>query len=316
MSVEYFTLTLDPLDNSINDTDLSEGLKQAYIDVFTILVQNPTDVDKSIAVFENYYESLIPAIITSNASTVPISQNNISNKVVQIDMDGNLIAANNQPSFAVSKEQSKNLLGSVEKQKGNEILIADSVNKRAIIIDIPTQKIKWEYNSDRYVVDAHMVLKDQITIKINNSNYVSDDVVVNKGQMAIWENNMNFPIVIYSGDISGVDVNVNFDIDSYGDTFKSIVLNEGERWSFTFNNEGEMPWFSYPNIYSGKIIVSDYKISSANQYILIESDSLESPFTSSAIKIDCWGNILWKLDNLVNPKDVRSLLDNKTLISI
>jgi len=321
MSETYFTISLNSANNTIDDVVLPEGLKQTYIDVFAILTQNPFAVDESITRFQEYYLTQIPssaaANVASDATLAALSQMSVDNNVIQLDMDGNLIISNHQPVFATTKEESKDILGSVEKLSANEILIAD--NKRAIIVDVLTQQVKWEYNSDRYVVDAHIILQDNVTIKINNSDYVSEDIIVNKGQTVIWENELSTPIVIYSGDISDVDITVDFDGDLYGDVFKSITLNQGDRWAYKFDEEAEISWFSYPNNYVGKIVVSDYKISSANQYIILESDGKESPFTGRVVKVNCWGDILWSFGGngfMVLPRDARSMLENKVIISV
>ena len=319
MTTTYFTISLDPTNNTIDDTNLSTELKNTFNDVFVTLLQDPTNINATIDRFQVYYDKqvLLQAnVIASEVTSVLTSQMNNGNNAVQLDMDGNVIISNNQPNFATTKEEVKNILGSVEKTNSNEILIADSINKRAIIVDVITQKIKWEYKSDRYILDAHLVPQDNITIKINNSNYISSDIVVNKGQTVIWENNIVDPITIYSGDISNTDISVGFDGDLYGDVFKSITLSQGERWSFNFAEESEISWFSYPNGFVGKVIVSDYKISSANQFLLLECDGLESPYTGRLVRVDCWGNILWSFENyVVSPKDARPLLNNKVLIS-
>jgi hypothetical protein len=324
MSEIYFTMSLNQDDYTIDDAGLSDELKNIYIQAFTILSGNPYAVDETLTVFENYYEeqALAAALAESNVTsealtTVYTSVMTNETNVVQLDIDGNLVVSNNQAVFANTKEESKNILGSVDRINANEILIADAVNKRAIIVDVLTQKVKWEYRSDKYVIDAHMVLKDNITIKINRSNYDSSDIIVNQGQIVIWENNMGFPITIYSGDIEGVNLATDFDEDLYGDVFKSITLEDGERWSYRFDLQGEQKWFSYPNGFSGTIISSSYKISSDQQFIILESDGLESPFTGRAIKIDCWGNILWSCGEgfLVKPRDARTLLNGQVLIS-
>jgi hypothetical protein len=324
MSETYFTISLNPNNYTIDDTDLPEDIKSVYLKAFSALVQNPFNIEGSIAYFEDYYAektlaaALAESNVTSEATTeVFTSVMTTETNVVQLDIDGALMISNNQALFANTKEESKNILGSVDKMNANEILIADAVNKRAIIVDVLTQKVKWEYRSDKYVIDAHMVVQDNMVVKVNKSNYVSSDVIVNRGQAVIWENNMGFPITIYSGDIEGVNLATNFDEDLYGDVFKSIVLADGERWSYRFDQQGEQKWFSYPNGFSGTIISSSYKISSNQQFIILESDGLESPFTGRVVKIDCWGNILWSCGEgfLVKPRDARTLLNGQVLIS-
>jgi hypothetical protein len=321
MSSQYFTISLNPEGTTIDDVDLSDGLKQAYVDAFVILTKDPTAIDASLVPFESYYAEQNIVALANVAATTNISlafslDASSNNNVVQMDMDGNLMASNDRAIFSNTKEEAKNILGSTEKISANEILIADSVNKRAIIVDIATKKIKWMYNSDRYVIDAHIVLQNTLTVDINSSNVASDDITLNKGQTIIWENKLSTPVTIYSGNIDGIDITTNFDENLYGDLFKSIVLNQGDRWAYEFASTGDFDWFTYPNALTGTITVSNYKMSSANQFILLESDGLESSSTSRAIKIDSWGNVIWSMENfLVKPRDIRSLINNKVLIS-
>ena len=55
MGIIYFTISLDPDTNTIDATNLPEGLKQAYMDVFSILTLNPASLNESVAVFDKYY---------------------------------------------------------------------------------------------------------------------------------------------------------------------------------------------------------------------------------------------------------------------
>ena len=63
-------------------------------------------------------------------------------------------------------------------------------------------------------------------------------------------------------------------------------------------------------ISNGNIIVSDNKLSSANQFIIVESDCMESPYSGRIIKVDQYGNVLWTFGNggyLVNARDAGAL---------
>ena len=313
MSIIYFTLSLDPEKNTIADTNLPIEQQQAYIDSFAILLKDPTDASSVMSVFEIYYLSQI-TLDSSNISLIAPTRNPTINTVTQLDMDGNIVISNNQPTFSTTKEDSKELLGSVEKISSTNILIADAVNKRAIIVNTLTNRVVWEYLSDRYIIDAHLIPQDPTTININQSNCASSDVIVNNGEIVIWENSTDSPITVYSGDISGIDT-TNLDVNLYGQDFESITLETGDRWSFRFNGIGDFSWFSYPNLYTGKIIVSNEYTSGNNQFIILESDSLESTYSSKVKKIDAWGNVLAEFEGMVKPRDARPQLNNKVLIS-
>lgn len=235
--------------------------------------------------------------------------------VVQIDMDGNMLASSNQAYFASTKKESKVMHGSIEKISNNEILVADAVNKRAMIVDVSTQAVKWQYNSDRYVVSAHKITSDDVVIKILNPSD-DGDLLINQGQIVIWENTSLIPTVIYSGECT--DFGKSFNIKLYGDEFKSALLNQGERFAFKVSTAGEYYWFSYPNIVTGRILAFDAKVASENEFIIVESDGLESPFAGRVIKVDAWGNILMEFGKgyLVAPTSASPLLNNGVLISV
>lgn len=245
---------------------------------------------------------------SSNVNSVSVSG------VVQLDMDGNSIFVSDVVGNSEDKNEAKKILGGVQKIQGNEILVADSKNKRAIIIDTSNGKIKWEYNSDRYVIDARIVLRDNITILLDN-NCVDEETIVNKSQSVIWRNNTGADVIIYSGDYGDTDISVDFDSNLYGDIFESPTISDGGSWVYTFNDNQEVPWFTYPEYCKGTIISTEDKISLSNQFLILESDGLNSPFSSRVVRIDCWGNVLWEYKDMIAPRDIRSLLDNKVLIS-
>jgi hypothetical protein len=107
------------------------------------------------------------------------------------------------------------------------------------------------------------------------------------------------------------------DLTLYGGVFTSPVLDPGETFSFEFIDDGEFDWFVYPDILTGKINVTRQRLSSRDLYYILESDGLESPFTSRLIKVDSWGNILWSFGEsmIVKPRDVRPLLNGDILLS-
>ena len=54
-----------------------------------------------------------------------------------------------------------------------------------------------------------------------------------------------------------------------------------------------------------------------DNFIIVENDLLESPFSSRVIKIDSYGNILWSFGEgyIVNTRDARPLLNGDIIIS-
>ena len=242
--------------------------------------------------------------------------------VVQYDMNGNVVFSNNEAIFADSKENAKNYLGSVEKISNSELLIGDSINKRAIIsnTDLSTKqsKVIWEYNSDRFVVDFRLNIQSIKVIQINDGYVDTPISYISPGQEIKWTNNSASPVTIYSGLTTYEDFLGNPNLNLYGDDFKSSVLNSGDSYIFKFNQEGNYSWFTYPSILTGYINVTSQRLSEQDQFLILESDGLESPFSSRVIKVDSWGNAIWTFGEgyLVKPRDVRPLANNNVLISV
>ena len=241
--------------------------------------------------------------------------------VVQMAMDSEILMSNNAAIFAKTKETAKTLLGSAEKLGDQEILIGDSYNKRAIItvtdLETETPRVEWQFDSDRYVSDFHMVNRDNVVISIRDDAIDATDVFIRQGTLVIWENNSASPVSIYSGTTTYEQFQADPDLNLYGDIFKSATLEPGERFSYKFVSVGEVNWFVYPGILTGKITVTRHRVSSRDQYIVLENDGLESPFSSRVIKLDSWGNALWTFGEgyLVKPRDARPLLNNGVIIS-
>lgn len=242
--------------------------------------------------------------------------------VVQMDMDANVIMSNNAAKFAETKNDAKDILGSAEKLGDNEFLMGDSCNKRAIItytdLDTEKPKVEWQFDSDRYIPDFHIVLQNEVTITIRDDSISESSTYIRQGTLVIWDNQSTKPVTIYSGTTSYDQFQLDPDVNLYGDQFQSSVLQPGDRYSFKFVTVGEYGYFAYPDILTGQIIVTQNRISSRDQFIVLEGDGLESPFSSRAIRIDAWGNVLWSFGEayLVKPRDARPLLNNKVIISV
>lgn len=241
----------------------------------------------------------------------------IESSVVELDMDGNAIMVDSSADFARYKDEAQHMLGSVEKIGRNNLLIGDSINKRAIIVDKQTNQIIWQYDSDRNVVDFHLVNEPEITISMTDGAISLPLLYIRKGTTVIWENNSTAPISIYSGTTTYESFTENPNLNLYGDEFSSGVLQPGESYSFKFINDAQYSWFVYPSIITGYIQTTQQRLSSEDQYLILESDGLDSPFSSRLIKVDSWGNTLWSFGEgyLVKPRDARPMLNNKVLIS-
>ena len=241
--------------------------------------------------------------------------------VVQMSMTGSVLMSNNAAIFAKTKEEAKNLLGSAEKLGESEILIGDSYNKRALVTytNLTTQmpKTEWLYESDRYVPDFHILIQNDVVVYIENDSVNESNTIIRQNSTVIWQNNSASPVRILSGATTYDQFQLDPELTLYGDDFDSGILQPGERFSFKFVTVGEYHFFSYPSILTGKITVTKNRISSRDQYILLESDALESPFSSRVIKVDDYGNILWSFGEnyLVKPRDARPLLNNNVIIS-
>jgi len=212
-------------------------------------------------------------------------------------------------------------LGSAEKLGTNELLIADSVYKRAIVVytNLTTQTpiVEWQYNSDRYISDFHLVNQDDITISITDGQISETNLFARTGSTIIWENNSSSDVNVVSGYTTFDIFESDPDLALYGSTFNSGTLQPGEIYTFKFATEGSFDWFIYPSILTAKITVTTRRLSDRDQYIILENDGLESPFSSRVIKVDSWGNVVWSFGEsyLVKPRDARPLLNNGVLIS-
>jgi len=267
-----------------------------------------------------------PTTTTTTTTSIPIDNlifgtNYLDgHSVVQLSMQADTLMSNNAAVFASDKDSAQSLLGSAEKLGDSEILIGDAYNKRAIITvtDLSDEKplIEWEYDSDRYISDFHIVLQSDVTVLVNDSSIDEADVFIRQNSIIIWENNSASPIKVLSGTTDFDTFQQDPDLTLYGDIFQSPVLQPGERYSFKFVNVGEFNYFTYPDILTGSVTVTRNRLSSRDKFIILESDSLESPFSSRVIKVDSYGGILWSFGEgyLVKPRDARPTL-NGVIIS-
>jgi hypothetical protein len=289
--------------------------------------QYATEFNNRLIASANSASNVSSNVVSSVLSSIPTAELIYGSRfldghsVVQLDMQGNVIMSNNAAVFANNKEDAKTLLGSAEKLGNSEFLIGDSVNKRAIITytDLTTQRsqVEWIYESDRYIPDFHIVLQDDVLISIGNDSISPSSVFIRQGTNIIWENNSVAPVTVIYGTTSYDEFSLDPDLTLYGDLFQSQVLQPGDRYAYKFVTVGEFGWFVYPDILVGKVTVTRNRISSRDQYLVLENDGLESPFSSRVIKVDSWGNVVFEFGNsyLVKPRDSRPLLNGNIIIS-
>ena len=195
------------------------------------------------------------------------------------------------------------------------------MRKRAIItytdLEDQSTQIEWQYDSDRYISDFHIMDRSDVVVKIRDDGFDETSIFVKQGSTVIWENISSNPVTIYSGNTTLSQFLSDPDLTLYGKAFKSPTLEPGDRYQFKFESVGEFGWFIHPDILVGSIDVTKNRISSRDQFVILESDGLESPFSSRVMKVDAWGNAEWVFGEgyLVKPRDARPLLNKGVLIS-
>jgi plastocyanin len=159
--------------------------------------------------------------------------------------------------------------------------------------------------------------QDDKKIYVYDSSIVDSTLYVRQGSTVIWENKSASQFSIYSGATTYEEFTADPDLTLYGDDFESGIIDTNETYSLRFDNMGEYDWFVYPSILTGKVIVTDYRLSGFDKYYILENDGLESPFTSRLIKVNSFGNVLWSFGEgyLIKPRDIRSLLTGQIIIS-
>jgi hypothetical protein len=241
--------------------------------------------------------------------------------VAQYDLSGNLIFTNNAAKFAETKATAKSFLGGAHKIDSDEVMIADAIRQRAIIVhtDLQTQdpRIIWEYESDRLISDFQMVAQEERAISVTDSEADPDEISVRTGTTVVWHNDSSAPITIYSGKTTPATFAEDPDLSLYGDEFFSQELQPGEQYAKSFDSVEEVAWFAYPSIVTGLVNVTASRISASDQYLILEKDPKGSVFGSRVIRVDSWGNVIWTFGEgvLFDPKDVRPLEGNSVIIS-
>jgi hypothetical protein len=334
----YFRNIYAPVDLQVIPNDTS-GLAGSELSILVAKLRSPSFIE-GLSGQDNADEVILRAenvarqasgetLLTPDEDLESISTNKLifgtnyldGHSVVQLNTKGEVLFSNNAAKFAENSERAKLLLGSVEKIGDNELMIGDSLRKRAITVytdlDTNVPQIIWQFDSDKFVPDFHIVPQEQITININDDSVSESNVFIRQGTTIVWKNNSSSPVTVYSGTTTLTIFNQDPDLTLYGDTFTSAVLDPGDTYEYKFVTEGEFDWFAYPDILTGKITVTKQRLSSRDLYYILESDGLESPFTSRLIKVDSWGNVQWSFGEslLVQPRDVRPMFNGNILLS-
>lgn len=298
--------------------------------------------------------SVFRKIVEDIAYTAIFELNSISNSTIaQLDMDGNMLLSSGLCKFSNTKEEIKYLGASVFKMD-NMFLVADSVNKKALIVNnelskmsetiisnywyvpstteeysfidiilgnisggvgIPT--VVWQYDSDKYITSFELVRKEEFEVIIRDDGVENRNASIRQGSKIKWINNSCKPISIYSGTTTNEQFQLVPDLTLYGKEFKSQVLQPGESYSHKFITTGIYSWFIYPDILTGRINVTNDRINSNDEFIIVENDNTNSPYTSRIIKINTSGDILWSFGEsyISSPRKAKSLLNGNILTS-
>jgi len=286
---------------------------------------------------------------------VKIELNSVYSKVVRLDMDGNLIYSDNTATFGKTKSEVKNICSRINYNNVSQVFIADASGKRAYIIqlenknetvvdvintlfsdqiddeskdfalvvfgnatiDYSISKTLWEYKSNKYICGFTLVPVITQTISIRDDAIVDTNVTIRQGTTVSWENNSSIPISIYSGKTTLDIFNLDPELSIYGNDFSSGVLQPGDTYTHKFFAVREYDYFIYPGILTGQIDVTDDRVFSSDQFIIIENDGLNTPFSSRIVRVDNYGNVLWSYGEayIVNPRNVQALLNNDILVS-
>jgi len=317
-------------------------------------IANPTsfvEILNGDSTTSDLYQSLVAESI---ANIEDKYQSVSKSTIVQMDLDGNVLFSNNNATFGQTKEDIKEMKGSVEKAGPTDVLVADPVNKNAFVlslafsnfavaaqsdfesgtisqsdldfldvvlgditVNVVTSTVVWQYNSSKYVVGFRLIPRENVTVSVRDDAIDQSEIFIRQGSLVIWENNSASPISVYSGTTTYDQFYLDPDLNLYGNEFQSVVINAGESWSWKFTSVGTFNYFVYPSILIGKITVTKNRISIRDQFFILENDGLESPFSSRVIKVDGYGNILWNFGDgyLVKPRDARPLLNDNVIIS-
>lgn len=305
---------------------------------------NPTEYKQMLS-SDSATARLWQQVIIQSINDIYLKFSNVSTAtIVQMNMDGAIIFSNSNISFGDTKNEIKNIPGKVCKFGNKEILVAEGKNKAATIwkidyiniskvlgstseadqeflqsifgnIDIGSYDILWQYESNRYIT-SFQVAQNLNNIVISDGMIQNSPLFIRQGETVKWTNNSSIPVRIYSGFTDYNSFYANSDLSMFGSDFQSPILQSGEEWSKTFGSITTEYWFVYPTILTGKIIITEKEVNYNDQFIILENDGLNVPFSSRLIIVDYNGNVKKSFGEsyLTSPKDAKSLT-NGILIS-
>lgn len=234
--------------------------------------------------------------------------------IVELDMLGERVRGYSTTAFGESKAEAIRYGSQALKLSEYEILVANTKNKFVSLYDFKNRVEKWRYSSTHYIVSANRALSMDKDIYVRDDAPSSSEVFTRQNSTITWKNSSASPISI----ISGVADKDNFDktLSIYGKTFNSGKLNPGETFSYAFTEVRDYPWFVYPCFFGGNIHVTRDYTTTFDEFVIMESDDLISPFTTRIVKLDSWGNVLWSFGEayMTKNKVLQVLRDNKILI--
>lgn len=295
------------------------------------------------------YKSMINEMVLS----LQLQYNSVSAKIINLDMDGNMLFANNDAYFGHTKDDVKNVSSRIQKAGESEYLVADGLGKRAFIIKtsasdyvgiiesmyvdpveqedadflnavfgsiqtiINFPKVIWQYSSGKYITSFYLIPAETQEISICDDAIRDADVWIRQGTEVKFLNNSNKPVRVYSGNTNYDQFVLNPNLNLYGKKFKSPVIQPGSSWSYRFVTVEEDNYFIYPDILTGKISITRDRLNANDEFLVAESDNLGQPFSSRAIRVDSWGNVVKSFGEsyLVNPRNIRPMLNGGMVIS-
>lgn len=301
-----------------------------------------------------YYGKFYKAMSALISTYILSIYKSYSSSVIQLDMSGNIILSDNSISFAQNKDEIKRIPGSVEKL-GDQIFIGGGKNKYAYIFSASASSFTnvilnayfpynsrtsdqidfvndvfggsstsvsvlspvWSYKSKRNVTSFHLAKTNIQDVYIRDDSVEDNLFSIRQNTTIKWNNVSSKPVSVYSGSTDYDTFQLNPDLSIYGTEFKSTIIQPGESWSYKFVTAGEYDWFIYPDILSGKIIVSKPEMNADDEFYIVENDSLLSPQSSRVIRVDSWGNVVWSFGEsyLTKPRRAMPMFNNNVLIS-
>ena len=241
--------------------------------------------------------------------------------VVQYNHSGAVVMTTNDALIARNREEADEWLGSVEKGAGDEFLIGDAVNKRAIVSVVDrntkTSQVVWEYQTDRIVSDFARVPTDMGEIVVDENGLSSASVYLRRDASLTWINRTSSNIRVLSGAVTPESFAADPDLSIYGSVFDSGVIPPGEGYTFRFINYGTVPFFVWPAIEPGSVYVTNNPVSPLDRFVVVENDPVGSSYNSRVAVIDAWGNVQWTFgETFVRKiKDARPVSEDEVVVS-